>query len=594
MSTTITERSQVDYSWNLYFLRILTYLLYIVILLPVFYEERPMFAFWIIIFIQGFFLAHIEYLISSNSKNQELTEKTLIYFDGLVGAIWIGLYSFPFWFTYLVVMIAIFSTLCSFGYRHCLAVLSLISLVAWGVSYITPIESLYISSMYCQIVSIVGVLTVAAVGSYLMYYKAYQDYQVNKHLNKSNKRLMSINKLLINTSVTLNLDDMVKHMSKVLQDVFKFDLVAIQLPDTGGEKLLFYAAYGKFLPKQLLSALKDIVVVLKKKESMSDVVFRKCHYFLKSVVTPETHLLPVDKILYDLTNFLSIAMFPIVKNKKVIGVITFLNHFSYSNLKREDITVIEQYVSQVAIVINNAKMYKKIKENEKLRAEQQKKLAEASKRLSYYVSPQIFHALIESGSEIKISARKKYLIVFSSDIAGFTALTEKVENEVLTSMLNNYLTKMSEIAIEYGGTIDKYIGDAISIYFGDPKTKGKKEDAVNCVRMSIKMLQYLEHLKDEWIEEGFPESMQIRIGISSGNCAVGNFGSDYHVDYTAVGSVVYMAANIQAMAVPGEILVTREVFELIRDNFICQRSDNVKLTAEKEVVTYKISADQEV
>ena len=96
--------------------------------------------------------------------------------------------------------------------------------------------------------------------------------------------------------------------------------------------------------------------------------------------------------------------------------------------------------------------------------------------------------------EVKLASQRKKLTVFFSDIAGFTEMTDKMESEDLTQLLNQYLAEMSKVALEYGATIDKYVGDSIMIFFGDPETRGVKEDALVCVRMAIAMQARMREL----------------------------------------------------------------------------------------------------
>src|SRR5207248_2724131 len=111
---------------------------------------------------------------------------------------------------------------------------------------------------------------------------------------------------------------------------------------------------------------------------------------------------------------------------------------------------------------------------------------------------------------------RKKLTVFFSDIVNFTATTDDLESEELTALLNHYLTEMSKIALEHGATIDKYIGDAILAFFGDPETKGIREDARACVDMAIAMQRRMGELQSEWLDTGLERPFQLRIGISTG------------------------------------------------------------------------------
>ena len=126
---------------------------------------------------------------------------------------------------------------------------------------------------------------------------------------------------------------------------------------------------------------------------------------------------------------------------------------------------------------------------------------------------------------------------------------------------------MSKIALKYGGTIDKFVGDAILIFFGDPETKGEKEDAIACVSMAIEMRKRMQYLRAQWENQGISNPLEIRIGINTGYCNVGNFGSEDRLDYTIIGGEVNLASRLESNAKTGEILVSHETFAFIK-NFI--------------------------
>ena len=131
-------------------------------------------------------------------------------------------------------------------------------------------------------------------------------------------------------------------------------------------------------------------------------------------------------------------------------------------------------------------------------------------------------------------------------------------------MLNHYLTEMSAIALSYGATIDKYVGDAIVIFFGDPETRGVNKDALACVEMAIAMRKRMRELQDVWRASGIERPLQCRIGINTGYCTVGNFGSEDRMDYTIIGGGVNLASRLEAAATPGEILVSYETYAAVR------------------------------
>ncbi|MDC0975452.1 adenylate/guanylate cyclase domain-containing protein [Alphaproteobacteria bacterium] len=223
------------------------------------------------------------------------------------------------------------------------------------------------------------------------------------------------------------------------------------------------------------------------------------------------------------------------------------------------------------------------------RVSSQKRIEELTNKLSKYLSPQVYQSIFSGKQNVKIEAYRKKLTVFFSDIKGFTEITDRLEPEVLSSLLNSYLNEMSKIALKYGGTIDKFIGDAILIFFGDPESKGDKEDAKACVLMALEMRERMKHLRKLWEDQGISNPLDIRIGINTGFCNVGNFGSEDRLDYTIIGGEVNLASRLESNAEIGQILISHETYALVKKDVICQQKDeiNVKGIAHK-IQTYQI------
>jgi PAS domain S-box-containing protein len=221
--------------------------------------------------------------------------------------------------------------------------------------------------------------------------------------------------------------------------------------------------------------------------------------------------------------------------------------------------------------------------------EKNRMLEAVSSKLSKYLSPQIYSSIFSGQQSVEIASRRKKLTVFFSDIAAFTETTDNLESEELTDLLNHYLTAMSAIALEHGATIDKYIGDAMLLFFGDPDTRGVQEDARACVMMAIAMQRRMRELEMEWRNRGLERPFRIRIGITTGFCTVGNFGSPERMDYTIVGNDVNLAARLQQATEPGSILLAHETNALVRD--IVLTEEQPPITARgfaKPVNTYKV------
>ena len=195
--------------------------------------------------------------------------------------------------------------------------------------------------------------------------------------------------------------------------------------------------------------------------------------------------------------------------------------------------------------------------------EKSKQLESLATRLAKYLSPQIYQSIFENENEGEQTHARKNLTIFLSDIVKFTDLADTLEPERLAAVINTYLSEMSAIAVECGGTIDKFIGDAVLIFFGDPETEGEQEDALKCAEMAIRMMKRVGELNKHWKKLGVVDGLKVRMGISTGFCTVGNFGSDLRLDYTVLGSPVNLAARLQTMAEHNTILIDEYTKDLI-------------------------------
>ena len=228
------------------------------------------------------------------------------------------------------------------------------------------------------------------------------------------------------------------------------------------------------------------------------------------------------------------------------------------------------------------------------RVEAQEKIEQLAGKLSKYLSPQVYQSIFSGQKNVKIEAYRKNLTVFFSDIKGFTELTYSLEPEVLSSLLNNYLNEMSKIALKYGGTIDKFVGDAIMIFFGDPETKGQKEDAKACVMMAIEMRERMKYLQKMWEDQGISKPLRIRIGVNTGYCNVGNFGSEDRLDYTIIGGEVNLASRLESNAEAGQILIFHETYALVKNQIVCEKKEEIKVKGiAHKVQTYQVIDTQE-
>jgi class 3 adenylate cyclase/CHASE3 domain sensor protein len=178
---------------------------------------------------------------------------------------------------------------------------------------------------------------------------------------------------------------------------------------------------------------------------------------------------------------------------------------------------------------------------------------ERASRLKRYLSPGLADSILSGTQDVTLGPSRKFLTTFFSDVRGFTSAAERMEPEELVSELNDYFSEMTEIVFKHGGTLDKYVGDAVMVFFGDPIPQD--DHAERAVLMGLEMLERMRALEDHWYRR-YDEVFEVGIGISTGWVTVGDIGSPARSDYTVLGNQVNLASRLADKAGPRQILVT--------------------------------------
>ena len=272
--------------------------------------------------------------------------------------------------------------------------------------------------------------------------------------------------------------------------------------------------------------------------------------------------------------------FSLLSTKTKSPLTKFLNGIQGQLVDRTAETILKQ--DNENLINLNQEAYNSLKDKNA-------KLEKISNRLAKYLSPQIYKNIFESESEHANEYKRKKLTVFFSDIKGFTDLSDSLDPDLLAELVNDYLSAMTDIALKHGGTIDKFIGDAILVFFGDPESDGLKKDASKCLSMAIAMQNKVAELDKSWREDhGIADGLKVRIGISTGYCTVGNFGSVQRVDYTVLGSTVNLASRLESICQPQKILVAPETKVLLEKDFKFRAQESVSLKGfNQPVVPYE-------
>ncbi|HVO28208.1 MAG TPA: adenylate/guanylate cyclase domain-containing protein, partial [Candidatus Margulisiibacteriota bacterium] len=154
----------------------------------------------------------------------------------------------------------------------------------------------------------------------------------------------------------------------------------------------------------------------------------------------------------------------------------------------------------------------------------------------------------------------------------------------LSVLLNQYLSEMTAIAERHGATMDKFVGDAIMVFFGAPSATSDRDHALRAVRMAIEMQERLVALRDGWLAEGVERPFHVRMGINTGHASIGAFGSSTRLEYTAIGRQVNLAARLQAQCEPDRILLSHSTWALVQEEIVSLPKGEVSLKGFREPV----------
>ena len=197
-------------------------------------------------------------------------------------------------------------------------------------------------------------------------------------------------------------------------------------------------------------------------------------------------------------------------------------------------------------------------------------------KLTRFVTPQIWQPIVKSDSKVFVANKRAKLSIMFSDIVGFTELSDSLSADNLADILNTYMEVMTGIANKHGAVLDKFIGDGMVCFFGEPKSQGVRQDALDCVAMAIDMRREMRTLRIKWRLMGF-EGLYIRIGITTGYCHVGNFGSNSRLSYTIIGKEANRAARLEQAAGKDEILISQATYDYICHDYDCKYAESYKL-----------------
>lgn len=207
---------------------------------------------------------------------------------------------------------------------------------------------------------------------------------------------------------------------------------------------------------------------------------------------------------------------------------------------------------------------------------------------SKYVSPAIVEEILQDPKNLELGGRKEHVTVFFSDVRGFTTISEKLDPRALSDLLNSYLTPMTDLVFKNRGTLDKYMGDAIMAFFGAPVHYA--DHAKMACRCALQNLEKLKELQTQYAKKGLPE-IDIGIGLNTGECSVGNMGSETVRSYTVMGDAVNLASRLEGINknYGTHIIISEFTYKEVQADFICREVDWVRVKGKlKPVKIYEL------
>ena len=270
---------------------------------------------------------------------------------------------------------------------------------------------------------------------------------------------------------------------------------------------------------------------------------------------------------------------PLWNQDEVIGIIHVDSPMLTNCFTVNDLDMLTALANYAALAVERARL------NQKILAEEKKR-----ERLGRFLSPQVTNRILQAsdthGGELGAPELRDVSVLFA-DIVGFTTMSERMSPNEMALLLNDYLSRMTEVIFRYEGTLDKYIGDAIMAVFGAPLDM--EDHAERAIRAALEMQERLA----EWNAERSrgQAALQIRIGINSGKAVAGEIGSVNKKEYTVLGDTVNIASRLESsVAKPGTVVVGDNTFRAAGHLFQCRALGSTSLKGkQREVLVYEVA-----
>jgi adenylate cyclase len=230
----------------------------------------------------------------------------------------------------------------------------------------------------------------------------------------------------------------------------------------------------------------------------------------------------------------------------VLGLIYLDNQAATHSFSEEDLSFLTAFSGIVAVAIENSQLIERVRREAVVLA-----------NFHRYFAPDLARQIAGAEGEVQLGGVKRDVVVLFSDIRGFTPLSERMSPDEIATLLTEYFSEMVDVVFEHGGTLDKFIGDAVMALWGAPLARG--DDADQAVRAAVAMQRRIDWLNAEWGRQG-RQTIGVGIGLNAGEVFAGNIGSDVRLEYTVIGDPVNTASRLCSRAGPGEVLISESLY----------------------------------
>ncbi|MFQ6046223.1 MAG: adenylate/guanylate cyclase domain-containing protein [Gemmatimonadales bacterium] len=254
----------------------------------------------------------------------------------------------------------------------------------------------------------------------------------------------------------------------------------------------------------------------------------------------------------------------------VLGLVYVDNLSATHAFGDEDLEFLIAFSGIAAVAIENTRLTERVQRE-----------AVVLSNFQRYFAPDLAAQILEHEEAVQLGGQKRPVVVFFSDIRGFTSMSENMNPDEIATLLTEYFTEMVEIVFEHGGTLDKFMGDAIMALWGAPIAHD--DDADRAMAAAIEQQRTLEKLNEKWAREG-RQQVQIGIGINFGEVFAGNIGSDRRLEYTVIGDAVNVASRLCSKAAASEIMISEPFYRALKNPPEVEQLDPIELKGKAEAV----------